>query len=225
MKNTMARTKVIVCCWEKSHETELLISRSEEEAIQRKILKNKVVCPTCKVDNINNPIFVKEGATLFNAMKHYQCKDGHASLIGLFNHGWLHIQYGPGPEDFFNIKGSLEELPELIDTDEIICHHKECGLSLKAVDNYSLQYSNPPGIKTKQRIGDIWDKAGIEPVRSGQYDKDGNYQATHTEKANKHRIRKLQKERNVSLDRIPGEVYTKPTERKAPRRNRNQVDS
>lgn len=220
----MARTKAIICCWNNSHETELIVSRTEEEAIERKIRKNKVVCPTCKTDGINNSIFIKEGATLFSAMKHYKCKNGHASLIGLFSHGWLHIQYGPGQEDFFNINGSLEELSQLIDSHEIFCHHNECGLPLEAVDNYSLQYPDAPGIKTKQRVGDIWDKAGIEPVRSGQYNKDG-YQESHTEKANKHRIRKLQKERNVSIDRIPGEVYTKPTERKAPRRTKNQIDS
>ena len=139
----MAQHKVVVCCWSHGHETELSMTRLQEEKLAKQIPKLKAVCPTCREsDNGNQAIFIKHGDTVFGSHKTFVCRHGHTSLVSPFSSGMLHIRFGPGEDDFTNIKGTIEELEELIDNKDITCYHTKvnnqaCGCKLKAVDSSS----------------------------------------------------------------------------------------
>ena len=205
----MAQHKVIVCCWKHCHQTELIMARREEDTLAKKITRLKAVCPVCRDEGHGNqPIFILEGETLYSPGKAYKCHHGHASTISAFSGGMLNITFGNGPDDFVNVDGVVKELGEMIDKKEVACHHvkengRVCGCKLKAVDDFTLSYPDVPGIKTKTRLGDIWDKAGAEPVRSGGYDKNGHYKGTRSEEANKSRIKNMQRKRNIEESRGP----------------------
>ena len=199
------------------------MSKRQEETLSRKIKKGLAVCPKCRdIDHINRSVFIREGETLFSIGKLYRCESGHISVIAPLTN-CLNVEFGPGSEDFVNIEGTLEELPKLLDDKEIACHHNNCDQTLVAVDDFQLSYPSIPGIKTKTRVGDVWDKQGLEPVRPGSYDNNGNYQSTKSEIANRHRLERM-RERNVPIDKIPGTRITKPTNNKYGRRSKDQID-
>lgn len=193
------------------------MSAIEEQKLARQIPKGKAVCPTCRNgDNGNQFIFINQGDTNFGSSKVYLCRHGHATKVSTFTNDMFHVVYGPGDEDFENIKGSVEDLENLVDKKAISCHHirdngRTCSCKLKPIDGFNLHRPHTNGIKTKTRLGDIWDKAGAEPVRSGSYDKDGNFSQSSTELINRERIKKMQKKRNTEESRQPGRRITKPT--------------
>ena len=225
----MVNSKVVVCCWLKTHENELVMTKRQEETLGKKLKTLGAVCPTCRNEDLGNQaIFMKEGQTLFHPNKVFKCRHEHASTVGAFNNGMLHISFGIGPEDFVNIEGTLEELEELIDSKEISCHHvrengRLCDCKLKEVDDYELTYPTGTAFRTKTRLGDLWDKAGAEPVRTGQYDSNLNYQATRSEKANLDRLKRMRK-RNVPKDKLPGRRIDKATKKDYGRRSKNDVN-
>jgi len=224
----MAKHEVTVCCWSYGHETTLAMTKRQEERLATQLKSKKAVCPTCRNNGTGNEaVFIKSGETLFSLPKVYLCRHGHATTVSLMGK-MLHVRYGPGSEDFVNVEGSAEELPEFIDSKDISCHHvrdsgKPCGCKLKPVDDVILSQPEAAGIKTKTRIGDLWDKAGVEPVRNGSYDANGNYQATHTEAANLARLQRM-RERNIPADKHPGKRITKPTTKQYHRRSKGDVD-
>jgi hypothetical protein len=224
----MAKHKVLICCWNAGHVNELDMTSKQENDLSSKIRKLKAVCPTCRNDGLGNQaIFIQSGETLFNPSKVYKCRHGHITTISPFTNGNLHVKFGHGDEDFFNVEGSIEELQELIDKKQISCHHsrengQNCGCKIKAVDDYSLEYPVTAGIKTTTRLGDLWDKAGVEPVRPGSYDKDGNYKNSKTDEANRERLRRMRK-RNMPKDKHPGTPITKATKRDYGRRSKSDV--
>lgn len=225
----MTKAKVVVCCWRYGHETEQTLTRRQEEALGPKINKGKAVCPVCRDSgNGNQPIFIKEGQTLISPPKTFQCKEGHVSTIGAFTNGMLHVKFGPDREDFVNIEGTVEELDELIDSGEITCHHdyegESCDLTLSATDDFSLSLPVANNIKTRTRVGDLWDRHGVDPVRPGHYDGNGYYKETRSEGANKARLQKM-RERNIAEDKMPGKRITKPTKKTYSRRSKDSIDS
>ena len=225
----MSNRRVVVCCWQYGHETELLLTLRQEQGLAKKIKKLQAVCPECRNANLGNqPIFIKIGETLFNAPKVYRCDKGHISTIAAFTNARLSIQFGHGEEDFVNVTGALEELPELLDTKDISCHHvigfhQCCDSQLEAVDDFVLTYPESAGIKTKTRVGDIWDRTGVSPVRSGHYDQDGHYKTTTSERANRERLKRI-RERNIPLDRHPGTRIDQPTDTTYDRRSKNDIN-
>jgi len=225
----MAKSKVVVCCWLHGHETEQLLTRRQEEALGPKIAKGKAVCPVCRDAGLGNqPIFIKEGQTIIGSSKMFQCKDGHVTTVSAFTNGMLHVKFGPGNEDFVNIEGTIEDLDELIDSGEIFCHHdcegESCGLTLSATDDSTLSLPVANNIKTRTRVGDLWDRHGVDPVRPGHYDGDGHYKETRSERANKARLEKM-RERNVAENKLPGKRITKPTKKTYSRRSKDSIDS
>lgn len=205
----MAQHQVIVCCWKHCHQTELVMTRRQEDTLADKITRLKAVCPACRDQELGNqPIFILKGETLFNPGKVYKCYHGHVSQISAFVSGMINITFGNDSGEFVNVEGSIRELAELIDKKEVSCHHvkedgRVCGCKLKETDDFTLAYPDVPGIKTKTRLGDLWDKAGAEPVRSGGYGKDGHYEGTRSEDANKARIKNMQRKRNIAESRGP----------------------
>ena len=224
----MVKHRVVVCCWAHGHETEIFMTRKQEDKLDKQIPALKAVCPACRLGGyVNMPIFIKEGETLFGDHKSYVCRHHHVTTVSAFANDMLHVKYGNGPEDFVNIEGTTEELEELVDEKQISCHHvrdngRECGCKLKAVDDATVSRPEAAGIKTKTRLGDFWDKARAEPVRNGQYDGKGNYQESHTEVANRERLKRM-RERNIKEDRMPGKRIDKPTKKTYGRRSKSEV--
>ena len=225
----MAKYNIAVCCWGKGHVTELSMTKTKEEKLNRQIDTMKAVCPTCRNDEGGNqPIFISQSPEIFNPSKLYQCRHGHVTNVGAFTNGMLHVKFGSGQHDFENTEGTIEELEELIDKKAISCHHvkengRQCNCKLSPMDDLSLQYPSSIGIKTRTRVGDLWDKAGIDPVRSGGYDKDGNYNKGTGEQANKARLEGLRK-RNAKNSNSPGERITKATTKNYGRRSKGSVN-
>lgn len=223
----MGNHNVVVRCWNCGHTISFNMTIRQEENLVRKIRNNKVSCPVCTNGSKGTQyVFIEAGHSVMNLGKLYQCKHGHISAIAAFVGGPLNIQFGNGAEMFVNVDGTIEELSELIDKKEISCHHVSggditCDCKLLPVDDTILSYPSSPGFKVRTRIGDVWDKHGIEPVRNGHYTND-DYQATRSEKANRERLSKI-RERNVPLDRIPGQRIDKPTDRQYSRRTKQEI--
>ena len=226
----MALHRVVVCCWLHGHQTELAMTKRQEEKLTSKIDKLKAVCPTCRDEELGNqPIFILDGETLFNPGKVYRCHRGHISRIGAFSNGVLNVTFSSDRKDFVNIEGTIEELKELIDKKEISCHRvkengRRCDCKLKPMDDFRLSYPVVPGIKTRTRLGDLWDKAGVEPVRSGGYGKDGEYHGTRSEEANLERVRRLRQKRQIEESRKPGTTINQPTTTKYDKRPKGNAD-
>lgn len=213
----MANHEVIVCCWRNGHETRLIMNLREEHILAKKINKHKVVCPVCRnAGHGNCDIFIKSGKTVLYPGKLYQCENGHVNVIAPIGNDIMNIQFN---NESFNVNCTIEKLSNMIDTKRVICQHSDCHSSLKPVDDFILSSPVAPGIRTKTRVGDLWDRAGIEPVRSGHYDQTGDYVSTKTEIANKKRLSKV-RERNISENRLPGKRIDKPTDRIYNRRNK-----
>ncbi len=225
----MANARVVICCWLKGHQTELAMTKKQEEKLSVKLKTLKAICPMCRNEGLGNqPAFIKEGQTLFNPSKIFKCRHGHVSTVGAFNNDMLHVNHGVLHEDFFNIEGTPEEVQELIDSKDISCHHvrengRVCDCKLKAVDDFDITKPQGTNFRTKQRLGDLMDKAGLEPVRSGSYDRDGHYRSTRTEVANRERLKRMRK-RNIPKDRHPGKRIDKATKRDYGRRSKSEVN-
>jgi len=225
----MANARVVICCWLKGHETELVMTKRQEEKLSVKLKTLKAVCPTCRAEELGNQaIFIKEGQTLFNPSKAFKCRHGHVSTIGAFNSDMLHVKHGGGYESFVNIEGTPEEVQELIDSKEISCHHikengRVCGCKLKTVDDFELTKPQGTAFRTKTRLGDIWDKAGADPVRAGTYDKGGRYHGSRTQEANRARLKRSRK-RNTPAKRHPGKRIDKATKRDYGYRSKDEVN-
>jgi hypothetical protein len=192
---------VKVICWSKGHVTELAETRKKTEKLYRKMECLQAVCPHCRnAGDGNQGIVPIEGPGLFDAGKIFQCDHGHITIISAFGNGFLHTKHGLGL--YVNIEAEIQELEELVDTKELFCNHvvddkKVCRGQLKPIDDKVLTKPSAPGIKTKTRVGDLWDRARLEPVRSGSYDEGGNYHATRTEIGNRARLKRMKRRRVV----------------------------
>lgn len=221
----MAKSIVRIMCWRRSHVTELLMNKAQEQRLEADIPKMKKVCPGCKPDNC--AITIVNGTTIFAPSKAYRCEHGHLNLVAPLGDG-LNVCFGPGNGDFANISGSLEELSNLIDDGKVVCHHvvdgQSCGCRLTAIDDYILTYPSLPVFKIKMRVGDLWDRHGVEPVRNGSYDGNGKYNESRSQKANKNRLSRMPRQRNTSQDRQPGMAINRATKNDYGHRNKSSVN-
>jgi hypothetical protein len=208
----MAKHSVRVICWERSHMTELILTDIQEKKLESDIPKLKKVCPDCKPDN--RAIAIVSGNTIFLSCKPYRCENGHLSLISPMA-TTLHVKFGPDSIDYVNIEGKIDELPNLIDAKEIACNHvvdgKPCDCRLTALDDTNLSYPSSPAIKTRLRLGDLWDRHGVEPVRGGKYTNEGDYKESRSQQSNKQRLSRMQRDRLISEDRHPGKRINRAT--------------
>jgi len=219
----MAKFIVTVRCWDHGHETKDVLTAKQAEKLHVNVLDGKVTCPVCK-----GSLAIINGPGLFNDGKLIQCASGHLTVVTAFVNKMLHLQFGNGNESFVNVEGTPEEFDDLLDKQEIICYHTvgegSCDTPLKAIDDKPLQLPRAAGIKTKTRVGDIWDKHRVEPVRSGNYDGDGNYQESKTDKANRQRLNRMRRQRNIAEDKHPGKRINKPTDQVHDRRSKGDLD-
>jgi len=210
----MAAHEVDITCWTCGHKETMIMTRRQEDALEKKIPKMKAVCPKCKEEGRGNqPIFISRGETLYNPGKVFICEHGHVNVVGAFSHGWLSIKIGPNTHT--NIEGRIEDIESMLDDGTLCCQHEDeeenvCQAKLIPADDTELSYANEPGIKTRVRVGDLWDKHNIDPVREGSYDGSGNYKETRSQVANRARLNKM-RERNIK--KHPGKRVTKPTKK------------
>jgi hypothetical protein len=143
----------------------------------------------------------------------------------------LNTTFGSKSDDFVNIEGTVEEVQELVDEREIICQHESdasgsqtCGGNLIPVDDVVLQCPEGRNFKTKTRVGDLWDRGGMEPVKPGSYDRDGNFEVSKTDVANRERLKRLKSRRLVSKERSPGTPVSRPTNTPVRRRDKGNTD-
>lgn len=191
----MSKNKVKIACWNNSHTAELLLNRKQEEKLDRQFLKCSRVCGVC---GSNETII--DGQTIFHPFKAYKCEKGHLHLIGLMKN-LINIKFGNLSDQFVNVIGTIHEVNDFIDNEDINCHF--CNTKLMPLDDSKLEELQLGSIKTKTRLGDVWDRKGIEPVRNGQYDEDGQYNSTRTEQTNKMRLRAM-KRRSIPINQLPG---------------------
>jgi len=221
----MAKSIVRIMCWKHSHVNELALNATQEKKLEVDIPKLKKVCPDCKPENC--AITITNGTTVYSPAKAYRCENGHLNLVSTLDDR-LNICFGPGDYEFVNVKGTLIDLPNLIDDGTIACNHVvdgvSCNCKLTPIDDFMLSYPSVPAIKTKMRIGDMWDRHGVEPVRSGTYTSAGDYNESRSQKANKNRLERMNRERNVSKDRQPGKAINKATKKDYGHRNKSSLD-
>lgn len=219
----MAKVIVTVRCWDHGHETQDLLTTKQAEKLQANVANGSVTCPTCK-----GSLAIIDCPGHFGDHKIIQCASGHLTLVSAFANKMLHLQFGSGSESFVNVEGMPEEFDNLLDSQEIICYHTvgegSCDAPLKAIDDKPLQLPRAAGVKTKTRVGDIWDKHRAEPVRSGSYDGDGNYSESKSGVANRQRLKRMRRQRNIAEDKHPGKRMNKPTEQIHERRSKGDLD-
>lgn len=224
---------VRIICWEHSHANEILFTKKQAEQLPQKIEMGQAVCPDCRNEGHGNKsLHIIDSPTRIcgGTIKPYCCSHGHLTAISAFANDSFHVQYGPGPEDFENVPGKLEELQNFIDSGRISCQHtidgSPCGGQLKPIDETDLTTPQGFNFRTKTRIGDLWDKAGLEPVRSASYDQDGNVSESRTDVANKERLKRMQaRNRNIAKERLPAhKVINHITDKRYRRRDRNSID-
>jgi len=203
-------SKLVMRCWDHGHTVELNIPPSKVSKFIEQCSKLKKVCPDCSPENKQLTTVYNEADKIFD-QKSYQCRHGHLTMVGTFGRSArrLGVSWGPSYDDRENVEGSIDELPELIDQKVISCQHtkengKRCGCKLKACDDASLSYAEFSNFKTKVRVEDVWRKYGVADPVTGDANAPGEYKATEFEKRNKARLKKMQRTRNISKDRLPG---------------------
>ena len=217
----MAKLAVRVICWAQSHVTDLAMTALQAKKLDAAIHKLKRVCPHCKP--ANEAIVIASGPTILQPAKAYRCERGHLTTIAPLGE-MLHVKFGPDPEQFVNVKTPLEELTNRVDSKDIACNHvadgKLCDCQLAPLDDFKLERPSIHNIKTRMLVGDLWDRHGIEPVRSGQYDKNGDYKESRSQKANVDRLNQMNRSRNTPATRQPGRAIKRPTKTDYGRRDK-----
>ena len=205
------------------HEIALNVSRPA--GLLKLCKSGKRVCPDCKPENVHLSPFKPKGESgNFVNDKTYTCKHGHITSLTPFSSGMINVTWG---KEFENIPGGPENVPEWIECGTLKCRHetadsrgrkRQCRCKLSALDDSVLAYASSFGIKTKTRVGDVWDKEGcVEPKEThvetfhehGQ--EDARLVKTEFSKRNKRRLKDIRKKRQTEA---VGEVMTKPTDTK-----------
>jgi hypothetical protein len=196
-------------CNKEGHIFETKIPKNRYESFIRKCESLKKVCPKCKPENVR--IFPLEDS---DGCKIYRCPKNHVNTMCLFKDGMVHVSCNNVFTNFLETKGDNAEqlVVELVDDGTICCQYEgECGLPLVAIDDTQFVRPNVSFIKTRVRVGDIWDKAGVADPVAGSYDGDFYYKESEFEKRNKERLSRMRRERNISKDRLPGKPLNEPT--------------
>ena len=188
-------SEVTICCWTCGYEQKSNMTLRDEHKLEQKIAKSRAVCPECRDKRgVNNKIFIKAGRTVVNAGKVLRCQSGHINLAYVLGDNIVCLKHD---DKINNYEISFQDF----DVTKVSCQN--CEETLVEVDTLPLEKPSMTSIKTKTRVGDIWDRNRMEPVRPGAYDKDYNFKESQTSKSNKERLKKIRKTRNVSTDNMP----------------------
>jgi len=181
------------------------MSHKAYEKFVRQCDKLLKVCSECKPVNNKLIEYIPPVRSKFDDDKIYICVQGHQTRVGIFSNGIIHISWD---ENHQNIESSTEDFYKKIKDGIIKCR---CDLNLIPIDDSELKPPAIFGIKTKVRVGDIWDKAKCPDAKASHYDSDNNFIETDFAKRNKERLKKIRKER---ISKPAGTPITKPTKRR-----------
>jgi hypothetical protein len=172
---------------------------------EKRFAKGKMVCGTC------GNRFAEFKSASWNTNKHFLCENGHIVTIGVFKNGMCNLSWGNGQTEFINEQISPEAMSAKLKAAEVRCPvGGSCNKVLVPLEDCNLQIPQIMGIKTKTRVGDVWDKNRCPRPTAGSYDENFNFKDSKFTKINKERVKSLKKTRNT---RPAGEVVERPTER------------
>jgi len=200
------KKQIIARCWEKSHLNIAEVSEKLHSKYIQKIEKGILVCQHCgsRLCALYSP------EILFNS-KPYACEEGHLNTLFAFKDGRINITWGNDFEKSNSISGTDDDVENFIKNSNITCHHEsnnvKCSKQLSPLDDLVLKAPTMQQAKTKTRVGDLWDKNGIESVKPSHYTNDGQFIQSKTDLANKIRLDKMQRERAISNH--PGKKITR----------------
>ncbi len=144
-----------------------LSSEADLKKFKNKCSKLLKVCPLCKPENVQ--IVECDNPNKWSDVIVLECSCKHQTTVSMFSHGGLHFKWGSDSNQFINIDG---ELDDLLKTKKMKCLHmhndKVCGKKLKKIGG-DLSLPSAPSIKTRVRVGDIWDKAKVPEARHSSY--------------------------------------------------------
>ena len=174
---------------------------------EKRLTSGKVVCGTCGKN------FIPFSSPKWSGEKHFLCQRGHVITINPFGNNQCNFSWGNGSNEFVNMEYSPEELTDLLKAGEVMCPGgtSTCDEVLTPLEDCALIVPQLMGIKTKTRVGDIWDKNKYPEPKIGSYDKEYNFHDTEFAKRSRQRINKLREKRNT---RPAGRIITKPTDRR-----------
>lgn len=212
-------SKLVLRCWDHGHVVEVDIPKAKVSKFLEQCNALKKVCPHCKPENKHLHV-VSNNDDSFCEFKPYQCSHGHLTLVATFGRSaqMLEVTWGADPAQRQNIKAGIEDLPDLVDNGEIVCNHvmpdgPACGQKLVACDGTTLSYPQFSSFKTKVRVEDVWRKYKALEPKTGSYDENHGdplnpvvpkYHETEFERRNKERLKRMQRRRNIDVDRLPG---------------------
>lgn len=176
---------------------------------EKRILNGKSVCASC------GERLTEYKPLSYSNEKHCKCAIGHVITMAPFANNTCNLSWGNGPEEFTNIKGSIEEIEEQLMDYSILCpigKKSMCQSPLVPLDDSRLALPSSPGFKTRMKLGDLWDKEKYPEPKLGHYDKDHNFKDTEFSQRNKDRIRRM-REKNGRKKPPPGEVIYEATKR------------
>jgi len=196
--------------------------------------RGKRVCTQCKPDNVRLAPYTPEESPGCINDKRYACRHGHITNVTPFTNGHISISWGDENE---NVSGTPEDVPGWIEDGKEKCRHKvtgssgrtrKCGCKLISLDDAVLDYANTSSIKTRVRVGDLWDKAGCpESIESHHEtfrkhgEEDARFVKTEFSKRQKLRLKRLRRN-NRQSDKV-GEVLTRPTDTTGEKLSKDQA--
>jgi len=197
----MSNTRYFKCVVDSSHIIAMDLTEKAYKVYVRKFKHGRAVCPNCKPENHQMvPCDPPETENCFGGGHTLTaCRHGHTTKVSAFANGMLHVKWGDDNGQFENIKSIPEEIAELVDTKAISCNHTierkqrgwgRCGCKLKIVAG-EAEVPQAIFIKTKTRVGDVWDKQGIVRPSEGTVAKDGTYRPGALERRHNERLREI----------------------------------
>jgi len=194
---------------------------NEKKAI-RMANKGLIVCRYCKPANVK----LTHLANNRFGGKQFVCSGDHLTVIYPFTNGFCNVDRNGEQE---NIEAEPEVMQEMIDTGVYKCEHlvdrngkqKRCNRKLRGVDPTPLSMPSPVGIKTRTRVGDIWDRAGCPEPKDARIEietRDGKaYDAhlseTEFSRRNRRRVKEMRRKAAQRNTNPAGEILDKPTGR------------
>lgn len=195
--------------------------------------KMLIACPHCKPNNVRLT-YIDEADGNFSG-KQYICSGNHLTLIYPFTNGFCNVKHGHEHE---NIEATPKVMHDMIGSGDYKCGHtveywsvrggkdpvlrtRRCNRKLFAVDDSPLSEPSVAGIKTRTRVGDIWDKAGcpepkdasIQIETRGGKAYDARLNETEFSRRNRRRVKEMRRQTGQRNAKPAGEVIDKPTNR------------
>lgn len=134
-----------------------------------------IVCPHCKPENVSlTPCEPDEQSIVDQYSKKFHCTHGHVTTVYPFATGMCNVGWDGNQE---NIEADPETMLEFIEEGVVKCPHtkhtksgdRPCDCKLSPVDDTPLAVPQTHGIKTRTRVGDIWDKYNCPEAKVSQH--------------------------------------------------------